>query len=82
MEQTCLYDYLDKQDDPLYRKILLLKKGEDFYVDIYKISLNLFGLYEVTCHESHIAFSSRDECYRFLNKKINESQLNRINKTN
>lgn len=75
MGQMNLYDYLHKENDPLYKGLAELKAGKTVTISDIEVTLNVFGVYEVSHDQVHDAFSSIEECYRFLNKLFNDIQL-------
>lgn len=72
MGQTCLYDFLDKQTDPLYISVSKLNKGEKLTIDRFDIYFSVFGYYEIACTNTHTLYKTIDDCYDALKKLINE----------
>ena len=63
MEQTFIYEYLGVHSDPVYQMISKLTKGNAIKIGNIDVSLNKFGLYEVTTQDSHDSFRDVQSCY-------------------
>lgn len=74
MQQTCIYDYLNIDEDPLFQLISDLKKDEIVTLGKIEVYYNLHGLYEVVTPESHESSVSVQKCYElvkdFCNKEL------------
>lgn len=79
MQQIQLYEYLGISNDPIFNQIKDLKiKGSmqvQFPKSVLIITLNSWGIYEVSNEEFHESFSELQECYDFINEIISESQI-------
>lgn len=64
--QANIYEYLDRNIDPVFNHISQLKKGQSIDFKHMKITLNNFGLYEVETEESHNQFRGVMNCYYFV----------------
>ena len=53
MTQTNIYHFLGLDDDPLFKKIKSLKKGETIEVDGILIKRNHFDYYEMETDHAH-----------------------------
>lgn len=71
MEQTMIYDYLGKTDDPLYNRLSALEKGQKIILNNAEIILNTFGLFEIESEEIHEGFSNLLDCYNHLCNELN-----------
>lgn len=75
MQQVMIYEYLGRDDDPVYKKISNLNKGETIVLDEMNLSLNSFGLYEISTENEHECFSDMMECYQFINDSLRDKLL-------
>lgn len=74
MRQMSLYDFFGKSNDPLYNKLANLSTGDSFFICEIEVTMNIFGLYEISHSDTHEAFSTIDKCYLELNKIINSME--------
>lgn len=66
MEQTMIYDYLGRSDDPLFLDLSKLEKGQRINLNNTDIMMNIFGLFEIETDEIHECFSNISDCYNYL----------------
>lgn len=66
VEQINVYDLLGNNIDPIYEKLSRLQKGESTELDDMRVSLNEFGLYELSGDSLHECFQDLKKCYRFV----------------
>ena len=66
MEQINVFDLLGNDVDPVYETVANLNKGETVVLEDMNLSLNNFGLYELTHESWHECFRNMIECYRFI----------------
>lgn len=71
MEQTMIYDYLGRSDDPLFERLSKLEKGQRVILNNAEIVMNIFGLYEIETDEIHEGFSNISDCYNYLCDELN-----------
>ncbi|MGP4074162.1 hypothetical protein ACTWQB_16795 [Piscibacillus sp. B03] len=72
MEQLSFYDYLDKEEDPLYQKLLHVTKEMSVTIGPYNVSRNQANMYEAVSEDDEFPASSIDDCYEKLNKRMNK----------
>lgn len=70
MNQTMIYDFLGLDTDPLWNKLKSLEKGQRIIFEMFSVSLNSSGIYEVSSEESHDGFSNIKDCYKCLIKEL------------
>lgn len=79
MQQIQLYEYLGINNDPIFNQIKDLKKRGSMKVQLPEsvliITLNSWGIYEVSNEELHESFSQINDCYEFVNEYLNEIEL-------
>lgn len=68
MEQLHIYDYLKVTSDPLFNQLEKLNKEQTISIKDTKISLNNFGVYEVSTSKKHEGFRDLNSCYKYLMK--------------
>ena len=68
MEQVSFYDFFPKQNDPLYLTLEKLTTGDSVQLGEFTVTLNKFGIYEITSEQIHEAKDSLDACYQHLNQ--------------
>lgn len=66
MEQLNVYDLLGDDTDPVYKSLLNLKKGESITLEDMDLSLNHFGIYELSSETWQECFRDIMDCYRFI----------------
>lgn len=79
MKQIQLYEYLGISNDPIFNQIKDLKKKGSVKVQLPEflliITLNSWGIYEVSNEEFHESFSQINDCYEFVSEYLNEIEL-------
>ncbi len=65
-----LYDYLNKEEDPLFQTIIKVDKENRAYIGQYEISINQSDLYEILSVEEHIPAWSIDDCYKKIKQLL------------
>lgn len=81
MEQTMIYDYLGKSDDPLYEQLTNLEKGQKVISGNTEIKMNIFGLYEVESDDIHESFGNLSRCYHYLCNELNMQMVTDVGGT-
>lgn len=66
-QQTCVYDFLNSDIDPLYQKIQSLNEGEEVIITPFVVQYTEFGIYEITSEDIHEPYKTLDDCYKALN---------------
>ncbi|MGP4074105.1 hypothetical protein ACTWQB_16490 [Piscibacillus sp. B03] len=66
MEQLSLYDFIQKEEDPLYQKLSSVTESTSMTVEAYHISINEAKFYEITSDDEHVAASDLEDCYNKL----------------
>lgn len=68
--QTIIYEFLQEDIDPLFKKITKLKIGETIKINEHEIILNDFNFYEIASNEIHEVFQTKENLYEELIKLI------------
>lgn len=74
LRQLQLYEYLGKEQDPLYKTILYIQQNSSMYVlerNIY-ITKTEHGFYELASKWNHECFSTPESLYIRLSDLLNE----------
>lgn len=66
LKQTIIYDYLPTKDDELFSRLSKLSNGSCLEIGSCIVSLNEFGLYEVSNIKEEVVFSDVHKCYKYL----------------
>lgn len=66
VEQINVYELLGNNIDPIYEKLSRLQKGETIELDDMRVTLNEFGLYELSGDSLHECFQDLMKCYQFV----------------
>jgi len=64
--QLSIYDFLEKEGDPLFQKINSLRYGEKIMVHGLEIYLNESNFYEVLSPTIHEGFKTPSRCYSWI----------------
>lgn len=76
VRQTQLYEYLGISNDPIFNQLKYLKKKESTKIrlneSVLNISLNSWGIYEVSNGEIHESFRDMNDCYDFINTFLSD----------
>lgn len=79
IEQTHVYEYLGKENDPLYNNILHLKLDQSLFIPETKMHVKKtkYGLYEIVSGECHECYSSPQTLYERVSHLLNDILLRR-----
>lgn len=61
-----LYNYLDKEDDPIYQLLLQINVNQSVTISDFDILLNDYGIYEIVNDDIHECKNTMEGCYHFL----------------
>ena len=75
MQQVMIYEYLGTEEDPVFTKISDLDKGKSIEFEDMELSLNSFGLYEVSNEFLHEGFSDMYACYKFVCQFLKDKEF-------
>lgn len=75
--QTHVYEYLGKENDPLYKEILALQVNQFVDVQGIRITRTAFGMYEIESRSFHEGFTSLTSIYERVIAIMN-AMLSRI----
>ncbi|MEK3909657.1 hypothetical protein [Oceanobacillus sp. FSL W7-1309] len=70
MQQVMIYEYLGTEEDPVFTKISDLDRGKSIELEDMELSLNSFGLYEVSNEFFHEGFNDIMSCYKFICQEL------------
>ena len=70
IQQTCLFDFLNIETDPVYQKIQFLNKGDQVVITPFIVQYTEFGIYEISSNDIHEPFNNLNDCYKALNHFI------------
>ena len=75
--QMHVYEYLGKENDPLYNNITQLKVNQSIQIPETKIQITKtrFGMYEIVSAEQHECYSSAQSLYEQINALLNAFHL-------
>jgi len=79
-EQTHVYEYLEKENDPLYNNILHLKVNQSMQIPETNLQIlkTRYGMYEFVSGEYHECYSSPQVLYEQVNTLLNGISLKRL----
>lgn len=75
MVQLDLYDYFGKEKDPLYMLLNTLNKNSTITINEFEVTLNQYGIYEISNQDIHESRSTLDGCYKFISNYVNDENL-------
>ena len=75
LEQKHVYDYLGKENDPLYNKILSLQVNQSINVQGIMITKTAFAMYEIESKTFHEGFTSSQSIYKRISSILNAMSL-------
>jgi len=76
-EQTHVYEYLGKENDPLYNEILSLQVNQSVNVQGIMITRTAFKMYEIESKSFHEGFTSSQSIYKRISAVLNAMSLGR-----
>jgi len=71
LEQTHVYEYLGKENDPLYNEILSLQVNQSVDVQGIMITRTAFEMYEIESKAFHEGFTSSHSIYNRVSAILN-----------
>ncbi|WP_077706750.1 hypothetical protein [Virgibacillus dokdonensis] len=73
IEQTHVYEYLGKENDPIYEDILRVKVNHSLLIPETKLKVtkNRYGMYEIVSDEQHECYSSPQSLYDRISALLN-----------
>src|SRR5699024_12689496 len=71
LEQTHVYEYLEKENDPLYNEILSLQVNQSVDVQGIMITRTAFEMYEIESKAFHEGFTSSQSIYKRVSAILN-----------
>jgi len=71
LEQTHVYEYLGKENDPLYNEILSLQVNQSVDVQGIMITRTAFEMYEIESKTFHEGFTSSQSIYNRVSAILN-----------
>ncbi|WP_449355654.1 hypothetical protein ACUL41_07940 [Virgibacillus natechei] len=77
IQQLHVYEYLGKEDDPLFTTICNMQQGYSQYIPELKMTLikNQHGLYEIVSKSIHECYANKEELYDCVSEILNYSLL-------
>ena len=76
MQQVMIYEYLGTEEDPVFTKISDLDRSKTIELEDMELSLNSFGLYEISNESIHEGFSDIMSCYKFICQELRDRLSN------
>lgn len=78
-EQTHVYEYIGKENDPLYNNILHLKVNQSLSIPETNIQITKtrYEMYEIVSDEYHECYSSPQSLYERISALLNAISLRR-----
>ncbi|MGJ9460675.1 hypothetical protein [Oceanobacillus sp. CF4.6] len=79
IEQTHVYEYLGKENDPLYNNIMYLKVNQSLPIPEtnMQITKTRYGMYEIVSDVFHECYSSPQSLYERISALLNAISLRR-----
>jgi len=75
LEQTHVYEYLGKENDPLYNEIFSLQVNQSVDVQGITITRTAFEMYEIESASFHEGFTTSQSIYKRVSAILNAMSL-------
>ncbi|TFJ92830.1 hypothetical protein [Lentibacillus salicampi] len=77
IQQFHVYDYLGKENDPLYIAISIMEREESQFIPEIKatVQMNQHGLYEIASKSIHESYTNKEALYDCVNNALNYNFL-------